>query len=208
MQTLREHIDSLLETYVNLVGDDEKVLAKKEKYVDQVWDLLQHSYADIGGIKGNGFTTKEEMIREIPFWKLGVRDGKVHAAIMYKERNGRKSVAAGSDGSKEADFFITELFAKELQRAYGEKSKAALGKTLKITPWEVLEPFIKTPEEASELLGKEVISVADYPADDLPEDAQDTLGRKPQLYKYGYLRKIQGEMTFKVLLGTPGLRIR
>ncbi len=43
MKTYKEYIN---ETFVNLIGDNQD----KQKYVDEVWNLLQKSYADIGGI--------------------------------------------------------------------------------------------------------------------------------------------------------------
>lgn len=34
----------------------------KRKYVDQVWDIIQIAYKKIGGPKGTGFRSKEDMI--------------------------------------------------------------------------------------------------------------------------------------------------
>jgi hypothetical protein len=39
------------------------------------------------------------MIQNIPFWKLYTKDDNVIMAILYKEKNGRKLIALGIDGS-------------------------------------------------------------------------------------------------------------
>lgn len=64
-------IEFLTESYINLFKEQEK-----EKYVDEVWDLIQTSYKPIGGIHGSGFKSKDDMIKNIPFWKLVKRGGK------------------------------------------------------------------------------------------------------------------------------------
>lgn len=99
----------------------------------------------IGGIKGKGFNTPEEML-QFPMWKMGVRDGTVHAVIIYKDSGGRKSVAIGTDGSEQGAWFINDAYKQELSRSYGEKSKAALGKMMKLVPFNVLEEFIVSRE--------------------------------------------------------------
>ena len=100
MKTFKEFINEqryqlLSERFINLIGDDER----KEDYRDQVWNLLQTSYKPIGGIKGTGFKSPDDMVKNIPFWKMAVKDGKVEAVIMYRDKGGRKSVAMGSTGS-------------------------------------------------------------------------------------------------------------
>ena len=48
----------ITETFVNIIGFDDTAQANKEKYKDIVWQLLQKSYASIGGIKGSGFANR------------------------------------------------------------------------------------------------------------------------------------------------------
>ena len=91
----------LNEGFVNLIHDD----PKKSQYVDAVWDMLQTSYAKIGGIKGNGFQSKEAMM-SLPFWKVGTVKGKPVAVTIYKDKSGRKAVASGTDGSDEGKMRI------------------------------------------------------------------------------------------------------
>jgi len=198
MKTYKEYIN---ETFVNLIGDNQD----KQKYVDEVWDLLQKSYADIGGIKGSGFKNKQDMIDNIPFWKLGVKNGKVVAAIFYKNKTGRKSVAFASDGSSESVPIVKEIITADLSRSFGEKSKAMLGKLLKTVPWNVLEPFILTPEEASKALKKDVTAVLGLKDDQIPDDGKLALAKYPELRKYAYIRNLAGDEMFKVMFGTTGV---
>lgn len=57
----------LLEVYSNLMkGDTDKKL--KDSY--EVFDMLQKSYSDQGGVHGSGFESAEDMAHKIPMWKL------------------------------------------------------------------------------------------------------------------------------------------
>jgi len=200
-------INLLNETYLNFVGYSPDAINLKKKYVDDVWNILQTSYAHIGGIHGNGFKNKEDMINNIPFWKLSTNNGKVNAVIMYKDSNGRKSVAMGTDKSDISKDKIKHMVSKDFERAYGEKSGSALGLLLKTIPRDVLEPFIKTPIEVQQILKKDkIISLKDYKGI-IPDDVTKTLIKYPYLTKYGYFRDIGGSPHFKVMIGTIGKNI-
>lgn len=194
------------ESFKNAIGDS----PLKDMYADQVWDILQKSYAGIGGIKGSGFSTKQDMIDNIPMWKMAVKDGAVEVVIMYKDKGGRKSVAMGSTGSDYARKKIPEMFTAELKRSYGEKSKAALGTVLKMYPEHVITPFLHDPDRARGILPNKtlVTPIKDVHMNDWPEDAKFTISKYPFIKDYGYLRYIAGKPTFKVMVGTPGLGIR
>jgi hypothetical protein len=199
---LIEHI--ITETYVNAVGSDTKATAIKQKYSQQVWDILQSSYANIGGIKGNGFGTKDDMLK-IPMWKMGIRDGKVYAVIMYKDKGGRKSVAAGTDQSIEGGWFIKDIMANELGRSFGEKSKGALGTIMKLYPLEVIKQFLSSPDRVKEMFPNDgIVAITEVDEQEWPIDAKLTLNKYPLLIDYGYLREMNGDMLFKVMLGTSG----
>lgn len=68
----------LTENFKNLFVKDK---SKRLIYIDEVWDILQSSYADNGGIKGKGFSSKQDIIDNIPFWKLFTRNNKILVAI-------------------------------------------------------------------------------------------------------------------------------
>lgn len=88
-------ISELNENYKNFILNKDM----KEKYKNEVWDLIQDSYSAIGGIKGSGFSSPDDMIENIPFWKVYTKNNKVLMVVLYKEKSGRKLVALGIDGS-------------------------------------------------------------------------------------------------------------
>lgn len=194
----------LNEGFVNLIQDD----PKKSQYVDAVWDMIQKSYAPIGGIKSNGFQSKEAMMT-LPFWKVGTVKGKPVAVTIYKDKGGRKSVASATDGSDEGKARIKNMMAAELKRSYGEKSKAALGTALKVTPPDVIKQFLILPKDVQALDPKDkIIPIKGMPKKDWPADAKTTLEKYPYLIDYGYLRDFGGTMLFKVMMGTPGKKVK
>lgn len=101
---------------------------KREQYIDQIWDLLQKNYAKIGGIHGNGFNSKEEIITKIPMLKIFRQGEEVKAVICYKDSLGRKSVALGTDGSVEGKRMAANMKVADLStgRMYGEVSGNSL----------------------------------------------------------------------------------
>lgn len=189
----------LAERFVNLFtteADEEQ----RRQYADAVWDILQATYKPIGGIKGSGFASKDDMIRGIPFWKLVVKDGEVHGCVMYKDKGGRKLVAAGyKEGSEYGRLKVIEISKHDLTRAYGEKSKGSLGSIMKQVPWPLLEPLLIKPRRSDK-----TIPVTELKPNEVPEDGQLTLKKYPHLRPYSYVRIIGGEYVFKVSMGTLG----
>ena len=84
-------ITTLFEHVINTSSRQDKL-----KYKDEVWNILQLSYQYIGGIKGSGFSSADEMVEKIPYWKLVKKNDKIVAVMLYKDKNGRKMVACGS----------------------------------------------------------------------------------------------------------------
>lgn len=194
----------LSERFVNLIGND----SNKAKFVDQVYDVIQKAYAPIGGIRTNGFQSKEAML-QLPFWKMAVQDGKVVAVVIYKDKGGRKSVAMATDGSDIGKKRIIDMVQNDLSRAYGEKSKGALGILLKNVPEDVIKNFLIPPAEVARISGDDdIIPATSVSYDELPDDAKLTLKKYPFLKDYGYLKDFGGKMLFKVMLGTPGKKIQ
>jgi hypothetical protein len=206
MKTFKTHIT---ERFLNAIKNHDDELEIKEKYADQVWSILQDSYRAIGGIRGSGFNDKQDMIDNIPFWKLYVRNDLVKAVVMYKDKNGRKSVAVGTDGSDDAKAVIYKIMKEELSRSYGEKSKASLAVTLKSYPWVIIKHYLHTPNEAQAVLSDDVLTpLKSIKKSDWPEDAKKMIDKYPGLVDYGYIREIGGKPTFKVLIGTTKRSIK
>jgi len=192
----------LTEKYVNLLPTDED---QKREYAPKVWDMLQKSYAPLGGIKGNGFNSQEDMIKKIPFWKVVKKNGKVIAALMYKDKGGRKRVATCSDGSKDAKAALANAFKQEPQRGYFEVSKASWGFIRKLLDQKDLIKFMVTPEQAGKSLKTEITDLKDIPTKELDDSGlnPNDPANKP-FKKFIYGRVIGGGVHAKVMIGTLG----
>lgn len=197
MKTFREHF--ITETFKNLFQGD---TGKKERYKDQVWDILQKSYAKIGGIKGNGFESPDAMVKKITFWKVATKNGVPKAVVMYKDKNGRKVVAMGTDGSKEGLKLFNDMLVLELKRSWGEYSKAILSIVMKLMPWSEMKKYAIDPKTI-----KGAMPYNDKEVEKLDGRQKQTLEKYPVLKEFGYFREIGGELFFKVAFGTPGKKI-
>jgi len=185
---LLEAKELLTEKVLNLFTSQEK-----EKYVDEVWNLLQSSYASIGGIKGSGFESKEDMIKKIEMWKLYKRNGKISCVILYKNKNGfRKRVAGATDGSAEGKAFYKQSSNDELKtkRSYGEISGAPLAIAYKNNKEQLLKALVPF-EEVKKYL----------PDDEILPSNDKYLETYPDLEPFLYQREIGGTLQTKVMLG-------
>ena len=95
----------------------------KLKFGQEVWDLLQLSYSKVPG----GFGTAdslEDLISKTGLWKIVTRDGVVTAVNLYRDQYGRKSVAAGTNGSRQGikDYFMVNGEDDKFGRAWAEVS--------------------------------------------------------------------------------------
>ena len=107
----------LLERFVNLHTPQQM-----SKYIDVIWDILEKSYAEIGGFQSA--KDKEDLMRKSGLTKLVVKDGKVVAVRVYKDELGRKSIGGGTDGSDEGKKWFMKICEEDikLNRAWGEVS--------------------------------------------------------------------------------------
>ena len=193
------------ENYKNFIGPSSK--PQREKWVDQAWEILQQSYAPIGGIKGSGFASKQDMIDNIPFWKIYTKGDKVIVAVFYKDKGGRKSVAIATDGSELGKKIVADVFKSSLGVSYGEKSGPALGTMIKAVPWDTLKNFMLTPQQLSKISGEKIMTIDEFGVENLDEKDQFTYNKFPQLKPYFYVRELGGEIHLKAAMGTPNLKI-
>jgi hypothetical protein len=160
----------LLERFINLQSKEEI-----SKYLDTIWDIMQLSYKPIGGFQSA--SSKEDLLSKVAFAKLVRKDNKIIAAALYKDKLGRKAIAAGSDGTDEGKRAVKQILYEDvkLKRAWGEFSGAAEAIMLK-------NGGIPIPNSmAEDILGKEILS----------KDADG----------YHYTRLIQGEPHKKIIIG-------
>lgn len=193
---------NLDENFKNFIGVESK--PDREIWADRVWELLQRTYAKIGGIKGNGFESKEAMINDIPFWKIFTRGENLLVAILYKEKAGRKSVAVATDRSPEAKAILTDVFRSGFKVSWGERSGGVLDFMLTKISLDVIRPFLLTPEQARVLLGVETQAITPSLLSKLERHDQTTYKKYQDIIgDYFYARVIGDKYYLKVALGTP-----
>lgn len=188
---------ALNESFQNFLPSD---VEKKTSHAKEVFDLLGKSYADQGGIKGSGFNSPEDMVKKIPMWKLSKQDGKVTAASLYKDTQGRKRVAMGSDGTPAGKKSAGEMMSADLKRSRAHMEIS--GKSLSFMKKQLdIAPHLHTYDSAEKfhLSRGDTIS---RPTEDDPE-----VVRHPELKDHMYVRKIAGHSHTKVMLGTMGKTI-
>ena len=185
----------LQERFINLLHDD----PRKQQYANEVHGMLQKAYEKIGGIQGSGFNSPEDMVKNIPMWKLHKKGGKIRGVVMYKDTNGRKSVATATDGSEEGKRGVAQIYRDDIvrDRAYGERSASALSFTKKVVGAEHLKKHIIPYEHVQKTLGGDT-EIRRPPADD-PE-----IQRHPEFADHFYQRKIGDKWHTKLMFGTPG----
>jgi len=109
--------DILTERFVNVFTPDDK-----QKYADEVWDMLQKAYEPSGGFATA--SSIEELIAKSAMWKLVMRDGDISALTIYKDVHGRKAIASATNqslkGSK--DYKMIRTADHKLERSWAEVS--------------------------------------------------------------------------------------
>ena len=146
--------------------------------------MIHGAYSYAGGIIGSGFATKKDMIENLPFWKLNVKDGKIIAVRMYKDKDGRKAVASATDSSKEGVKIYREMVLQDLQRSYFEVSDKPLKSLQKLLGDKFYDYAIPVSIVKKKLKNDEIIPVDDY----------------------FYQREIGGKMKTKIMLGNPNAK--
>ena len=170
-QIIKEEIVNLIsERFINLFNKEDI-----QKYIDDIWDIMQLTYAPIGGFKTAN--SPQELLNKIYLAKLVRKNGKIVAAALYSDKYGRKAIAGGSDGSEVGRNAIKQIFREDaqLKRSWGEFSGR---------PEELLLKYggVPIPNDAVEdILGKEILS-------------KDKDG-------FHYTRLINGEPLRKIMIG-------
>lgn len=181
-------IQPLFETFDNLFIADRQ---QRSRYAEQVWQLLNTAYAPIGGLRGNGFNNVDDMIDNLAMWKLYRRGNTIKAAMMYKDKHGRKRVAIATDGSKDAKQTLARMILDEYRnggRSYAEIS----GKSLQFH---------------RHILGDQQLDDITVPS----SDAQQVLQLSDDQFKiidaHTYQRLISGQWHEKRMVGSPNIAL-
>jgi hypothetical protein len=193
----------IAEGFTNLIFSKQD--EDRKKYAKQVWDLIQMSYASIGGIKGSGFSSIDDMIATIPFWKLFFEGKTLKVAILYKDRNGRKAIAVGTDGSPKALKVLASAMRDSFKVSFGEYSKAMLAFIIKTMPRDLLKSYVISQKEVADIFDELIIiPTQEYVNDNLQPPDQKMYNRFKEWRSYFYVREIGGTPMLKMAIGTPG----
>lgn len=175
-QQLNMHMryHQLLERVKNL---DHTHTDQRQQYADQVWNMLEHAYKEIGGFLSAA--NAQELVETPGLWKMVVRSNHVSAVVIYKASHGRKLIGAATDGSSEGknDLMMILREDRDLSRSWAEVSGRMEGLYRKMGA----KPIPNT--EAHQLTGKRILS--------LDDDGVH------------YTRLIAGHPHVKALYGTP-----
>ena len=129
IQGIKEHIQFINEHFLTVTNKDDM-----KKYADEVWDILQKSYAYIGGVAGAN--SIDDIIEDTDMWKLVRRNGHITAMQAYKyKQGGRKTNCCGSDGTEQGKKDIMKIYQEDGlmkdRKQYGEYSGKAISAMLK-----------------------------------------------------------------------------
>jgi hypothetical protein len=187
----------ICESFHNFLPSD---VEKKKAHADELFGLVQKSYADQGGIKGSGFNSPDDMVKNIPMWKLSKKDGKINAAGLYKDSSGRKRVATSTDGSDAGRKAAADIVVNDLKqnRSHQEVSGKSLSFLKKLMP---IKDHLHSYESAEKFHASRGDTIS-KPADDDKE-----VLRHPELKEHMYSRVIGGHTHTKVMIGTMGNKI-
>ena len=160
----------LFERFVNVFTPEDK-----RAYMDDVWQLLELTYAEIGGLMGAG---KDNLANTPGIWKLVRKDNKIVAGVLYRDMAGRKIRLVLHDNSQQGKDWVKKIIKDDiaLGRSWGEVSGALEAVMMKLGAQPV------SNMKAEEILGK--------PIKELHQDG------------YHYTREVApGEMKQQVILG-------
>lgn len=157
--------------------------------------MLTLAYAKVGGLKGSGFSSPVDMVKNIKFWKIVKKEGEVIAAAFYKDKGGRKRVAVCTNGTDEGKDAIAQIMIDDLDRAYFEIS----GPSLKFLCSRVGE--LKVSKYAINV--DKVIKITGDIIEDPVETDYKEMSLYDELVPFFYRRDIGGKSSLKVMLGKP-----
>lgn len=100
----------LTEHFINLVNDEDR----KKQYVNEVVDLINKAYANIGGANLNVAEIMEDNI----MWKLCYRGDHISALTLYKvyDGNNRKAFIGCTDGTPQGKADLYMIMREDAKR--------------------------------------------------------------------------------------------
>lgn len=176
---------------------------EKVQFANEVYNLLEAAYKDCGGINlGNGFQDTDDMIYNIPVWRLTFKDKELISVMMFKLKSNKLKMVAYAPLTKIDPVIRKADLVFMLNNSYAELS----GKLLSITLKEIKSNwrnYISTSPE--KVLNKKLISLSEYLEKGILPTNSEGMYRKlkndyPKILEYCYLRKIGNEFKLKLLV--------
>lgn len=151
--------------------------ADMEKWLDQVWNMLEEAYKYCGGVKG---ITKEALIPESDLWKLVKRGNKLTAAILYTmKRGGRKACYMASDGTDQGKRDLNAIIYEDAKMKDRDAWQEVSGRAIKV--------FLRNGHlPVPNTVAREIMKDKEF--DELKDDG------------WFYTRKIGGEPKTKIMV--------
>lgn len=143
---------------VKALFDDKSRLA----IADEVLQMARSNYAGVGGIKGDGMGSPEELVASTKMWRIIRKNNKLIGGILYKDRGGKKGVLMFHDWSDAAKNEIANQIEMDLKhnRAFYEVSKNVLKWLRKYFDY---EKYLVPSDRVSQMLdGKKVVPIDNY----------------------------------------------
>lgn len=194
----------LNENYKNLINN----IPDKQKYKTIVFNMIQKAYSKMGGIHGSGFESPDDMVKNIPFWKLYFKDNVLKFVIMYKDKNGRKSVATATDGTIEAKHELAKLLKETLNISFGERSGDLLNFMRKRIDSKILLQFAININDVKKILSDDKIyTLSEVKKIDKNNEDLSKIDKDDIFYDFYYGRKIGNIIHIKIMLGTTNKAI-
>lgn len=183
----------------------ENDLRLKESYATEVYGLLENAYRVCGGITlGSGFQNEEDMIENIPFWRLTFKNDQLISVVMFKERKcGYKMVAYAPLSQIDSEIRSADIDYM-MDNSFAELSGALLVIVLKNlgSNW---KRYIQSAERTVIVKGIESLSRFCF-ENEIPDNSKEMYERLskewPELLSFCYLKKIGNEYKIKVIMGT------
>lgn len=126
-----DNFNQYIAEHVLSIGINPRHAHHREKHRAEIHDMLRNSYKEIGGYSGisSGSKKESDAIHDDithSLIKAVKRNGKITAAMLYKDKHGRKGVATGTDGTSQGkkDFKKVAGEDQDHKRAWSEVSGA------------------------------------------------------------------------------------
>lgn len=176
---------------------------EKLRYASAVYNLLETAYVNCGGINlANGFENEEDMLKNIPIWRLCFKGDILISVMLFKEKIGLLKMVAYAP-VRSIDKTTRKL---DLQFMINNSHVELSGKLLMIVLKEIKSSWRQYVSiNPKSLIKKDIALLNNFLKTNLLPESSKMMYKKlkkehPHLLKYCYLRFIGGELKLKLLI--------